>query len=354
MISASHFARHSAHQLECAGNGSVVVALWFSFFGYLHFFTFAVLCIALLHLKINTCVCCLTRRHFLRPPYITQFTHNLQKLIGKRREMKTFTMSHRGATRSHYGNFKIRGTFDPTVLRLEKGTLKHANTNEDNHASAAQTTRITSICYCINLNLILNTAVPSSNGIFFGRKCRTCFGAFATFWMFICAIWVSIYINTHHTKQFHEARDIAEPAHAIALFQPMMTTTTTIRLQKLKNGTLLRIRCATRDCARLHVCMNLYTLRNTQHSRMNSFVSFKKLCKFSRLKQLHAKNTAISGDVQPCKCSPFEWILPLPVDICYLCWNNANVNLLYRTWRNLIFYTFSPFFQSLPLLMECV
>lgn len=53
---------------------------------------------------------------------------------------------------------------------------------------------------------------------------------------------------------------------------------------------------------------------------------------------LHAKNTTISGDVQPSKCSPFEWILPLPVDICYLCWNNAIANLLYRTWRNLIFY----------------
>lgn len=78
---------------------------------------------------------------------------------------------------------------------------------------------------------------------------------------------------------------------------------------------------------------------DTQHFRMNSFVSFKKLCKFSCLKMLHAKNTTISGDVQPSKCSPFEWILPLPVDICYLCWNNAIANLLYRTWRNLIFYT---------------
>lgn len=86
---------------------------------------------------------------------------------------------------------------------------------------------------------------------------------------------------------------------------------------------------------------------HTQHFRMNSFVSFKKLCKFSCLKMLHAKNTTISGDVN-CTTPPirspirstFEWILPFPVDICYLCWN-ANANLLYRTWRNLIFYTLS-------------
>lgn len=126
----------------------------------------------------------MTRRHFLRSQYFT-FTHNLRKLIGKRREMKTFTMSHKSSTRSHYSNFKIRGTFDPTVSRLEKGTHTHIHTrawncqtqtmNEDNLAFVAQTTRITSICYCINLNLILNTVVPSSNGIFFGQKMSNIF-----------------------------------------------------------------------------------------------------------------------------------------------------------------------------------
>lgn len=100
----------------------------------------------------------------------------------------------------------------------------------------------------------------------------------------------------------------------------------------------LRIHCIARDCA-LCVCAVWICIHcDTQHSRMNSFVSFKKLCKFPCLKMLHAKNTTISGDVQPSKCSPFEWMLPLSVDICYLCWNNANANLLYRTWRNLIFY----------------
>lgn len=70
----------------------------------------------------------MTRRHFLRSQYFT-FTHNLRKLIGKRREMKTFTMSHKSSTRSHYSNFKIRGTFDPTVSRLEKGTHTHTHTS---------------------------------------------------------------------------------------------------------------------------------------------------------------------------------------------------------------------------------
>lgn len=60
----------------------------FRIFSLFHF------CFALLHLKISTCVCRLTRRHFLRSQFIA-FTHNLRKLIGKRREMKTFTMSHK-------------------------------------------------------------------------------------------------------------------------------------------------------------------------------------------------------------------------------------------------------------------
>lgn len=126
MISISHLASYSTHDFEWARIVSVVVFDFLKFSLYL----FVLFCFALL--QINTCVCCLTRRHCLRLQYFT-FTHNLRKLIGKRREMKTFTMSHKSSTHSHYGNFKIRGTFDPTASRLKKGIHTHTHSIDSTH-----------------------------------------------------------------------------------------------------------------------------------------------------------------------------------------------------------------------------